>query len=498
MKLSDSDRLQRHPDTTFHSTDTDVPFELGVSERGTDTHRYSQNSGYLSNAMRMTPMEVNTCIAKDRPMIDPALRPSQGDFPDEEEISYQGQTFTDIIQRQTTHELAADKLLCTRTQNGQAFIYNNDDQHLLNYMVQLWRVYDVLLANEVPPVIATLVKRSNRRGFKLTKSGKEIVLACKIYAVREEERRDWQQAYAHHRFHPVIATMLRAVMRWWSPISSWGEPSQSLVEGDADMEAVEALQRLVAFVRQVCRSQAFQNRLHDHERKAKDNFRSGFNYITELFEKHARLLVLRIDLYFRPDEKGWGYTKAADNALTNYLRALRLERIVPGYLGFVIKRENGISRGMHYHLLVFLDGHLHRRAYHLTQVMGEAWMKRVGGDKGSYFNCYGRIDRYRYNGLGLVHVSDWEKLLGLRIALWYLSKQDCELQVDDSKVKNFWRGWKVKGDRNRGAPRQNGDGMGLVRKLLGGERSKYPPDFDLPSRADRTKSWQERVPPRRL
>jgi hypothetical protein len=101
-------------------------------------------------------------------------------------------------------------------------------------------------------------------------------------------------------------------------------------------------------------------------------------------------------------------------------------------------------------------------------------------DKGSYFNCYARKNRYRYNGLGLVHVTDTEKLVGIRIALWYMSKQDSVLKVDDSKVKNFWRSWKMKGNGNRGAPRKHGNGMDFVTRLLGGERSEYPPGFQPP------------------
>jgi len=399
---------------------------------------------------------------------------------EEDDTSYFGQTIADITRREVAHELPAERLLCTQTSDGQVFGYNTDDQHLLNYMPQLQRLYTSLMASDEPPLEATFVRWAKRPGFKLTKLGKQVLVACKFFAVREDERREWQQAYAHHQFHPVIAVMFRAVIRWWSPICDLWEPTRGMIGGRQDLETMEALRHFVGFVRRACRSQAFQNLLHDHERKANDNFRSGCDFITEQFERRSRLLVLRIDLYFRPDAKGWGYSNAADKAVVNYLRALRLDRVVPGYLGFIIKRENGISRGMHYHLMVLMDGHLHRSAYHLTQVLGEAWMKRVGAEHGSYFNCYGKKDRYRYNGLGLVHVSDTEKLIGIRIALWYMSKQDSELKVDDSKVKNFWRSWKVKGDSNRGAPRKNGDGMALVTRLLGGVRSKYPPGFEPP------------------
>lgn len=412
-------------------------------------------------------------------MID-SSPPDISDVAEEDDPSYLGQAIYQIIRRESMHKLVAEKLLCDQTADGPMFTIDTDDQHLLSFMPKLLQLHASLVANEAPPVEATFVRWAQRPGFRLTALGKQVLQACKFFGEREFEGRDWQQAYADHQFHPVVAVVFRAVARWWSSIRGWGNPDEAMIECAQDIKHVEALRHLVAYVRRVCRSQAFQNLVHDHERKAKDNFRSGCEYITQQFERHARLLVLRIDLYFRPDAKGWGYSKEADNAVMNYLRGLRMGRIVPGYLGFIAKRENGIRRGMHYHLMVLLDGHLHRSAYHLTMVMGEAWMKRVGVDRGSYFNCYARKDRYRYNGLGLVHVTDAEKLVGIRIALWYMSKQDSVLKVDDSKVKNFWRSWKVKGHANRGAPRKNGNGMDLVTRLLSGVRSEYPPGFEPP------------------
>lgn len=350
-------------------------------------------------------------------MLDTSPPSNISDITEEEDNTYLGQTIADIIRREAAHEQRAEKFLCIQTPVGQVFGYNTDDQHLLDYMPKLQRLYASLMASDDPPVEVTFARWAKRPGLRLTKLGKKILDACKYFAVQEDEGRDWQHAYSHHRFHPIIAVMLGAVARWWQPICKWWEIEHVLVEGGPDTEAIEGLRHLVDFVRHVCRSQAFQNLLKDHVEKEKDNFRSGCDYIAEQFERHSRLLVLRIDLYFRPDAKGWGYSEAANRALTNYLRALRLGRIVRGYLGFVIKRENGISRGMHYHLMVLLDGHLHRSAYHLTRRMGQAWIKRVGEEKGSYFNCYAKKDLYRYNGLGLVHVSDTEKLLGIRIAL---------------------------------------------------------------------------------
>lgn len=410
-------------------------------------------------------------------MID--LSAASTTIEDESCNSYIGQTVADILRREFRHEFVADGLACIQTPAGQVFGCNTDDQHLLSYMPQLKRLYKSIMASDDPPV-EVFVPWARRSAFKLTKLGKQVLQTCEVFATREDERRDWQRAYAHHQFHPAVAVTFAAVIRWWEPICTWWQPARGVVLEGSDAQAVEGLRHLVEHVRSVCRSQSFKNLLHDHEKKAKDNFRSGCDHIIEQFERHARLLVLRIDLYFRPDAKGWSYSKEANEALEKYLRALRMGRIVPGNLGFIIKRENGISRGMHFHLMVFLDGHMHRSAYHLTKVMGESWIKRVGTDKGSFFNCYAKKDRYRFNGLGLVHFSDTEKLIGIRIALHYMSKQDSVLMVDNDMGKNFWRSWKVKGDGNRGAPRKHGDGMDLVKRLLGGERSKYPPGFEPP------------------
>lgn len=395
-----------------------------------------------------------------------------------EKDSYAEQTVDDIVRRESVHELAADKLLCWQTAEGQAFGYNTDDQRLLNFMPVLDRLYVCIVDGDGMPLARTTVHWANRPGLKLTKLGRQLLTACQYFGAEEEDGRNWQQAYSHHRFHPVVEVMLGAVMRWWEPICQWGALEDEVIEGQA-AGAVEALQAMTDHIRRACRSRAFTNLIGDHEKKANDNFDSGCGYVTAMFERHSRLLILRIDLYFRPDAKGWGYSRAADRAVVNYLRALRDGKIVPGYLGFIIKRENGISRGVHFHLMVFLDGNEHRSAWYITQSMGEAWMKRVGPAKGSFFNCYGRKDRYRYNGLGLVHVSDLEKLIGIRIALWYMSKQDSELKVDDTKKKNFWRSQMPNEPDGRGAKRKDPDSMRVVKRVLSGMRSKYPPGMDL-------------------
>lgn len=395
-----------------------------------------------------------------------------------------GPLIKDIIKKEAAREFVANGTLCVQTTDGPAFGLYSDDQRLLEYMPILNRLNARVVSGEASPVVQAQTPGRDGHGLALTRLGSNILTACQLYRSYQEEqgrlqdgRETWQEAYADLRFHPVIEVTLRAVMRWWRAVCQW-ECRTGLAACPDEMQAAEALRDMVSHIRRACRSQSFTNLLQDHEKKARDNFESACRYVTAMFERHSRLLVLRIDLYVRPGATGWGHTGAADRAVVRYLRNLRDGRIVDGFRGFLIKRENGICRGTHYHLMVLLDGHEHRSAWFLTQRLGEAWVKRVGSVSGSYFNCYGMKDRYRFNGLGVVHASDEMKLIGMRVALWYMSKQDCELMVCGEKRKNFWRSPMPAGRSGRGAPRKDAEVMRIVRRALGGKRSKYPPGME--------------------
>ncbi|GLQ52498.1 inovirus-type Gp2 protein [Dyella flava] len=401
--------------------------------------------------------------------------------------SYLGHSIIDIHRREVDHAFVSERLCLTDALSG-LLSDGTDDHNLLIFMPVLKRLYECITSCDSPPVELVKHKRDathkyKQPTYKLTKVGTEVLLACRAFSSQVERGWDWQKACAGRKFHPIIEVTLHAVLHWQNAICEWQHQAPFVVQFKEEQEAVDALHRLVNHVRRESRSQAFRNALHDLDRKATDNFRSACDLVAKLFALHARLLVLRIDLYIRLNAKVWGYTEGARKALGAYLRDLREGRIVPGYLKFLIKEEDAIRRGKHFHLMVFLDGHQHRHTYHLTKLLGEAWKKRVGLDKGAYFNCYARKHSYRYNGLGLVHVSDKEKLIGLRIALWYMTKRDTILPMVAAKHRSFWGSTKSAGDSKRGAPRKDGDGMELVKRMLGGKRSVYPKGFEPPKRS---------------
>ncbi len=120
--------------------------------------------------------------------------------------------------------------------------------------------------------------------------------------------------------------------------------------------------RIFRVVRRICRSKKFRNRVSNSTRNAKERYFECAKLMLALMRYNARLLILRFDLYFEGDAKVLSECEEAEQAYEKFLRTLREDRLVPDLLGYIGKRENGLERRIHYHLLVFMNGDLHQQA----------------------------------------------------------------------------------------------------------------------------------------
>ena len=348
------------------------------------------------------------------------------------------------------------------------------DDHEFKIFVEglLSALFDRIAQSDRKPYRAIAPPRIGRFAgptFELSQLARQIVMCCRLY------KAEWNVAYMHHVFNPKLTVMLRAMKTYAEVIRRNGDPDRNITQSEA---LVVGLRRLVRFVRRVAKAWRFINAVKTHERQEQDNFNSARDFIYHQASMHSKLLVLRIDLYFKP----YYDVARADKAVHDFLRWLRgkacKRTLLPGYLGFMIKRENGLIRGMHWHLMVLCDGNEQRSADFLSRQLGEHWMRRTGQGPGAYHNCYSDRKRYLFNGLGLVTLDDVEKLAGIRAAIWYMSKQDCVIKATSNKERNFWRSpIPRQALKKLGRPRASSDPLEFVRRMLGGTRSKYPPGF---------------------
>lgn len=396
-----------------------------------------------------------------------------------------------VVRREKRQEDFAERVTYVYAENGKARIprsnaYVTTDQERILLVGTDDFVFKNYIEGPLRKLFETITSsergtwrevKGRRRGamlpgktYELTKLGQQVISVCFGYDP------EWATAYLHHEFHPRITIMLRATRSNARVIRRFGVAGSTYTQ---ERQLVQAVERVVRFVRRVARSWRFINAMKAHERQAQDNFESGREFLYYTAEGHSKLLLLRIDLYYRP----YYDVAGADKAVNSFLRWLRSpackRNVLPSYLGFLIKRENGLIRGTHYHVMVVCKGNQQHSAYYLTHLLGEHWARLTGQGPGSFHNCYadkGIYDANGFNGLGVMTLDDWQRMAGLRAALWYMTKADCVIRATNSKTKNFWRSPIPKKVRKKlGRPRTGTDPLRLLRRMLGGERSKYPP-----------------------
>ena len=194
----------------------------------------------------------------------------------------------------------------------------------------------------------------------------------------------------------------------------------------ADELARDTNNALYAFLREF-KSKAHRKRLNNLKRAKNRNQLSIATYVNSLFDQHAKLLVIRLDIGYHEDY----YDQLTLDLVTEdrncYLR--RVQNKYPALLGYIWKLEFGVDRRFHTHITFIFNGAVHQRDISLGIALGEVW-EDMTDNNGSYFNCQVRREEYREwgtDGIGMVHYSDTVKRIKLINALGYLTKLGLQL-----------------------------------------------------------------------
>lgn len=183
---------------------------------------------------------------------------------------------------------------------------------------------------------------------------------------------------------------------------------------------------LYAFLREF-KSKAHRKRLNNLNRVESRNQLSIATYVNSLFDQHAKLLVIRLDIGYHEDY----YDQLTLDLVTDdrncYLR--RVQNKYPALVGYIWKLEYGVDRRFHTHITFIFNGAVHQQDISLGIELGEVW-EDISDNNGSYFNCQVRREDYQRrgtDGVGMVHYSDTTKRINLINALSYLTKLDTQI-----------------------------------------------------------------------
>ncbi|MBC3863762.1 hypothetical protein H8K32_16780 [Undibacterium jejuense] len=136
-------------------------------------------------------------------------------------------------------------------------------------------------------------------------------------------------------------------------------------------------------------------------------------YTEALFATNDRLVVIRLDLFYRKNLLVLPSLHRLNDDLGHLFDNMRGNQLFNGVVGRIVKLEYGIEKGVHSHVTLFFNGSVCKPSSHiyLAQQIGEYWRDKVTNGDGDYWNCNKHSADFKSLGrcaVGLIHGSDEE------------------------------------------------------------------------------------------
>ena len=246
-----------------------------------------------------------------------------------------------------------------------------------------------------------------------------------------------------------------------SDLNYWASPMK--IPRGLKAPTADLFNKLIFRIRADWKSNHCQAKVNKRLGELDELYREYCQYTDVLFDDCARLLVLRIDLFY---DKQYANTKTLPDIqkdLSHFIDNKRHNKIFNSLKGHIAKIEYGIDKGIHCHLLLFLDGFQRKNssAVHFVKQLGEYWKTTITQGVGRYWNINRNARQYEKSGrlgIGVINYHDTDLRTNLKeYVIRYLCKPDQFIrpQFGDS-IKLLRRG---------NPPKKTGNKLGRPRKL---------------------------------
>lgn len=305
-----------------------------------------------------------------------------------------------------------------------------EDLDIVQTQRQLLSVLNKILRSETETFKVAQSGSSNRMGYLLSEAISGLTLL-------ESNISEYQQ------LHPTIR-LFSSILNAYN-LTGLSAPEATTIN--------DALRRF----RDEAQSTAHKRQLRNFQRAASKNLKGALDYVDHLFEHHARLLVVRVDLSWRKDVVK---NKTISTDMVRLYRQRLFKRVqshplFQHCLGYIWKLEYGQYKGFHYHTCFFFDGSKVRGDVILARRIGESWKNEVTDSHGLYFNCNAIASTYARSGIGDIHHTDQTKRAALQKAIAYIAKVDTAVRLSlPQGARTFGRGECIlRKKETRGRPR---------------------------------------------
>ena len=199
----------------------------------------------------------------------------------------------------------------------------------------------------------------------------------------------------------------------------------------------ERYHTLIDLIRSSAATDAFRAAIAQSTQTTNRRIASASKSIGRTFKTHSKLLVVRLDLFYRKEYFREITAEQAKKDLSHFFWNWRHKKRLFGDCVYCCwKLEFGLQKGYHFHLVLFYNGRAVRNDAYRTHAVGEYWKDVTTKGKGAFFNCNADKDKYRYLGIGMVKWDDEAKRSVLiENVVKYLAKSDQYLRA--KKLRNF-------------------------------------------------------------
>lgn len=259
--------------------------------------------------------------------------------------------------------------------------------------------------------------------------------------------------FPQHRFHPYLRLAMECLEHTRPMLSA--PPPVALPPGASHprkyLAVLMAAQALLYRMRELAGQPEFTQECRRIAKSARERSQSTHKYVRHLFEQCSRLLVVRVDLSYADAPRGCvaqseslpkpDYRQACEDR-ERLIYVLRHQVFKDKMKGYVMRLENALMTGYHFHLALFLDGSLLRDGVNAATVVGLRW-KEITDQQGRHYNCNLALlqGHYKEPGIGMIHRGDERLRAGLSRALTYMCKADSFVAYDAGEgARTFFRG----------------------------------------------------------
>ena len=203
------------------------------------------------------------------------------------------------------------------------------------------------------------------------------------------------------------------------------------------IEIIQRINQFVSRIRENMLGPETKRELRKRRKHCRKNYRNSVKWLGKYFNTYSKLLVLRLDLYYKYDISELTNTSPDFNSPRHNVHCLmtikadverllgdfRSDPILKEIIGYYLKFEHGPYKGQHVHCIFLLDGHDHQKDVKWAENIGQHWVKLTNG-RGTYHNCNRNSSDYKYPCTGTIAYDDHEKIHNLCRCLAYLTKAD--------------------------------------------------------------------------